>query len=93
MTALKFLERLVEINDGVQETENLTGEVGDVKHGPLVCVEDGKEPEHPTRVNEAPSHEREELDVERVGGEGVQILCNHRERSRHTENGEGLEAE
>lgn len=56
----------LEVDDGVEEGEDVGAEVGDVLHGVVMGVEDGEEVVHPGGVDEGPSHDWEEGDLDGV---------------------------
>lgn len=58
--ALEFLDCFVEVDDAVEERENFGREGGDVPHGVVVGVDDGKGIVYPAGVDEGPGHEGKE---------------------------------
>lgn len=54
MAPSELLECFAEVYDRCQEAEDLAGEIGDIKHGPFVGVEDCETPQHPTGVDQCP---------------------------------------
>ena len=64
--ALELLDRLVEVDDAVEEGEDFGGEGGYVAHCPVVGVEEGEEDAHPAGEDEVTASAGEVCDL--VGG-------------------------
>ena len=91
MSALELLNGFVKVDDAVEERENLGRECGHVSHGPVVGVEDGEDVVHPAGVDQRPGHEWEKRYIEGCGAKGVDIFGQNGKRSRHSQNGQGLD--
>lgn len=90
MCALQLESRLVEVDDAVEQREHTSAEVRHVLHRPVVGVEDGQQGEHPPGVDEGPSHDGQEVDVEARRAQLVHVFREHREGVRDAEDGERL---